>query len=163
MTFDSRSAGEEPWGAEDGSHGDDAARRDARASATRRTGGRGLAVTAGEDEFVVGGVDVAQARSALAQLGAQGSGSLSAMSPREVIAVLSGLQKLSAAVAAVQARTLVQLEAAVTLDSVQRGESPRQAVRIARAEASAALKASPSAAGQSMASCRRLVQSMPGC
>ena len=162
MTFDSRSAGEEPWGAEDGSHGDDAARRDARASATRRTGGRGLAVTAGEDEFVVGGVDVAQARSALAQLGAQGSGSLSAMSPREVIAVLSGLQKLSAAVAAVQARTLVQLEAAVTLDSVQRGESPRQAVRIARAEASAALKASPSAAGQSMASCRRLVQSMPG-
>lgn len=72
----------------------------------------------------MGGVDVAQARSALAQLGAQGSGSLSAMSPREVIAVLSGLQKLSAAVAAVQARTLVQLEAAVTLDSVQRG-SPR--------------------------------------
>src|SRR5699024_6127 len=94
--------------------------------------------------------------------GAQGTGSRSAMAPRELIAVLSGLQKLSAAVAAVQARTLVQLEAAVTLDSVQRGESPRQAVRIARAEASAALKASPSACGQSMASCCRLVLCMPG-
>src|SRR5699024_5458062 len=41
-------------------------------------------------------------------------------------------------------------------------ETPREALRIARSEASTALKQSVSCAGQSMASSRRLVRSMPG-
>src|SRR5699024_7368105 len=87
---------------------------------------------------------------------------LSGLSVVETIAMLRGLQKLSGAVAAVQARALVHLEQAVKQDCLERGETPTQAVKIARAEAGEVLKSSKSAAGQSMSSRRRLVQSMPG-
>lgn len=70
--------------------------------------------------------------------------------------------ELTGAIEAVQARALVRLEEAVACASVTRGETPARARRIARAEASFALKKSTSAAGQSLATCRRLVRSMPG-
>lgn len=108
------------------------------------------------------GIDIAAAKDALARLGALGSPDLGLLSPEGAIALLSELRKLSGAVAAIEARALVRLESAIADDSLRRGETPVQARRVARAEAAAALKRSTSAAGQSMASCRRLVRSMPG-
>jgi 5-methylcytosine-specific restriction endonuclease McrA len=116
----------------------------------------------GEEEFVLDGVDVAAARSALARLGAEGAPALDALSTEETIALLTQLQRITGAVAAVQARALVQLETVIGEDCRRRGETPRTARLVARAEASAALKTSTAAAGQSMSSCRRLVRSMPG-
>lgn len=84
------------------------------------------------------------------------------LSPSETIALLTQLQGLSGAIAAVQARALVHLEAAVKSDCLLREETPKQALKIARSEASKALKQSKASAGQSMSSGRRLVQSMPG-
>src|SRR5690606_13585359 len=122
----------------------------------------GVALAAGVEELVVDGVDIAAARAALAQLGADGSSDLDVLSADRAIALLAQLQELTGALAAVQARALVRLEEAVASSSVMRGETPRRARRIARAEASFALKKSTSATGQSMATCRRLVRSMPG-
>ncbi|WP_244923661.1 HNH endonuclease signature motif containing protein [Brachybacterium saurashtrense] len=128
--------------------------------------GRGLApeqsLIAGEEVLRIGDVDVTAARAALAQLGAAGSPELENFTPSETIALLSRLQELTGAVAAVQARALVHLEAAVKEDSIRQGEAPRRAHKIARSEASMAMKQSKSCTGQSMASCRRLVHSMPG-
>ncbi|MGP9539731.1 HNH endonuclease [Brachybacterium sp. AOP43-C2-M15] len=114
------------------------------------------------EEVAVHGIDVAATRSALARLGAYGSTALTALAPEATVELLKELQKLSGAVAAVEARALVQLETAVAEESRRRGEAPKQARKIARAEASLALKRSTSAAGRSMSTCRRLVSSMPG-
>ena len=122
----------------------------------------GVALAAGVEELVVDGVDIAAARAALAQLGADGSSDLDVLSADRAIALLAQLQELTGALAAVQARALARPEEAVASSSVMRGETPRRARRIARAEASFALKKSTSATGQSMATCRRLVRSMPG-
>lgn len=149
-------------GADDSSRGDDAARRAAEASHAGRSGGRNAVIAANDEELFIGGTDIDRARSALAELGAQGSRSLDGLSPQDTIALLVGLQKMSSAVAAVQARALVHLEAVVKEDSLHRGETPKQALKVARTEASAALKRSKAATGQTMSSCRRLVRSMPG-
>ncbi|WP_422117291.1 HNH endonuclease signature motif containing protein [Brachybacterium sp. UNK5269] len=119
-------------------------------------------IVANSQELVLSGVDIAAARTVLASLGAHGSASLDALPVPETIALLAGLQGVSAALAAVQARALVHLEAAVKEDCRRRDETPRQALRIARTEASRALQRSRSSAGQTMSSCRRLVGSMPG-
>ncbi len=95
-------------------------------------------------------------------LGAEGSLFLNRLSVAETITLIAGLRDLSNAMAAVQARALVRLEAAVKEDCLAREETPRAALKIARAEASFAVKASPAAAGQTMSSSRRLVHSMPG-
>lgn len=121
-----------------------------------------LSIEAGIDELQIGDVDVAAARRVLAQIGADGALSLDRLSVTETIAVLSRLQELSGAVAAVQARALIHLEDAVKEDCRRREETPKQALKVARAETSAAMKQSTSCAGQSMSSCRRLVRSMPG-
>ncbi|MDN5900244.1 MAG: HNH endonuclease [Brachybacterium sp.] len=121
-----------------------------------------LSIDAGVGELRIGDVDVAAARTVLARIGADGAPSLDRLSATEAIAVLSGLQELSGAVAAVQARALIRLEEAVTEDCRRREETPKQALKIARSEVSTALKQSRSCAGQSMATCRRLVRSMPG-
>ncbi|WP_245851046.1 HNH endonuclease signature motif containing protein [Brachybacterium vulturis] len=102
------------------------------------------------------------ARAVLAEIGADGAVSLDRLSATETVAVLSRLQELSGAVAAVQARALIRLEESVKEDCRRREETPKQALKIARSEVSTALKQSRSCAGQSMASCRRLVRSMPG-
>ena len=112
--------------------------------------------------LLVGEVDLAAARAALMTLGAQGSASLDGLSVAETKALLSGIVGIEAALDAVQARALVRLESAVKEDCLQREESPRQAVQIARSEASRMLKESRSVAGRSLATCRRLVQNMPG-
>ena len=127
---------------------------------SRRPGGA-PSLAAGVEELVVDGIDVIQAKAALARLGERGSADLEALDAQRTIALLTELRKLSGAVAAIEARALVRLESAVADDSLERGETPRQAHRVARAEAAAALKKSTSAAGQSMSSCRRLVRSMP--
>ncbi|GLI30601.1 MULTISPECIES: HNH endonuclease signature motif containing protein [Brachybacterium] len=127
---------------------------------SRRPGGA-PSLAAGVEELVVDGIDVIQAKAALARLGERGSADLEALDAQRTIALLTELRKLSGAVAAIEARALVRLESAVADDSLERGETPRQAQRVARAEAAAALKKSTSAAGQSMSSCRRLVRSMP--
>ncbi len=119
-------------------------------------------IVATSEEFAVNGVDIAAVQQVLASLGAHGSSSLDVLPAPETIALLARLQDLSAAIAAVQARGLVHLEFAVKEDSRRRGETPRRALKVARTEASLALKRSRSAAGQTMSSCRRLVQSMPG-
>ena len=111
---------------------------------------------------MVDGIDVVAAKEALARCGAEGSPDLESLSSEGTIALLAELRKLSGAVAAIEARALVRLEAAIVDDGLERGETPKQARKVARAEASFALKRSTSAAGQSMASCRRLVHSMPG-
>ena len=111
---------------------------------------------------MVDGIDVVAAKEALARCGAEGSPDLESLSSEGTIALLAELRKLSGAVAAIEARALVRLEAAIVDDGLERGETPGQARKVARAEASFALKRSTSAAGQSMASCRRLVHSMPG-
>ncbi|MBP2382528.1 HNH endonuclease [Brachybacterium sacelli] len=123
---------------------------------------RGLVVAAGVGQLQVGEVDVSSATGVLAELGAKGSVSLDGLSAPETVDVLAGLRELSTAIAGVQARALVQLEAAAKADALARGERPRAALKVARKEASFALRASPSAAGQTMSSSRRLVQSMPG-
>lgn len=127
-----------------------------------RRSGDAPRLVAGVEELVVDGIDIVAAREALALLGAQGSPDLGTLSAERSIALLTELRTLSGAVAAVEARALVRLESAVADDSLRRGETPVQARRVARAEAAAALKRSASAAGQSMATCRRLVRSMPG-
>jgi len=114
------------------------------------------------EQFQIGEIDVAAVRSALAEVGASGSVALDGFAPTETIALLVHLQELSGAIAAVQARALVHLEATVKEECRRREETPQQALKIARSEASKALKQSKSCAGQSMASCRRLVHSMPG-
>ncbi|WP_263311671.1 HNH endonuclease signature motif containing protein [Brachybacterium atlanticum] len=115
-----------------------------------------------ERAVLVGEVDVAAARSALTTLGVQGSPSLDRLSVAETKALLSSIVGIEAALDAVRARALVRLEAAVKEDCLQREESPRQAMQVARSEASRMLKESRSVAGRSLATCRRLVQSMPG-
>ena len=143
--------------------GSDPERAEGAIAASAEPGSRSaLSIEAGVDELRIGDVDVAAARAVLAQIGADGALSLDRLSATETIAVLSRLQELSGAVAAVQARALIHLEEAVTEDSRRREETPKQARKVARAEASAALKQSKSCAGQSMSSCRRLVRSMPG-
>lgn len=119
-------------------------------------------LSAGVEELVVDGIDIIAAKDALARLGAQSAPELGTLSAERTIALLTELQRLSGAVAAIEARALVRLESAIEDDSLQRGETPAQARKVARAEASFALKKSRSAAGQSMASCSRLVHSMPG-
>lgn len=121
-----------------------------------------MPVFADADRLWIGDVDVASARAALSEVGAEGTTSLNALSPAGTIALLARLQDLSGAVAAVQARALVHLESAVKADCRRRGESAEAAVKIARSETSRALKQSTSCAGQSISSCRRLVHSMPG-
>jgi len=113
-------------------------------------------------ELLVGEIDVAAVTPVLAEIGADGSPALDRFSPTETIALLARVQELSGAIAAVQARALVHLEAAVKEDCLRREETPKEAVKIARSEASKAMKQSKSCAGQSMSSSRRLVQSMPG-
>lgn len=162
MLFDSRGDDAEVPGAEYSAPGADAVRGDGGAAGAERGARSDIAITAGAEELLVGGADVEQVRTALAELGACGSRSLDGLTPVETIALLDGLQGLSGAIAAVQARALVHLEAAVKQDCRDRGETAKQALKVARAEASAALKTSKSASGQSMSSCRRLVQSMPG-
>lgn len=162
MSFDSSGERAGLPGASDSSRGGDAAQLAAIGATTGHGSGHSAAIVVGEDELSLGGTDIEQARDALAQLGAEGARSLDGLSPVETIALLGGLQKLSSAVAAVQARGLVHLERAVKQDSLERGETAKQALKVARAEASAALKNSTSASGQTMSSCRRLVQSMPG-
>lgn len=115
-----------------------------------------------ERAVLVGEVDVAAARAALMTLGVQGSPSLDRLSVAETKALLSSIVGIEAALDAVRARALVRLEAAVKEDCLQREESPRQAMQVARSEASRMLKESRSVAGRSLATCRRLVQSMPG-
>lgn len=131
---------------------------------SRRPGvaSRPVRLSAGIEELVVDDVDIREAKDALARLGAQGSHDLESLSSEGTIALLAELRELAGAMAAIEARALVRLEAAIMDDSLERGETPRQARKVARTEASFALKRSTSAAGQSMASCRRLVQSMPG-
>ena len=132
--------------------------------ATRRSGAapRPVRLSAGVEELVVDDIDIREAKDALARLGAQGSPDLERLSSEGAITLLAELRELAGAMAAIEARALVRLETAIMDDSLERGETPRQARKIARAEASFALKRSTSAAGQSMASCRRLVASMPG-
>src|SRR5699024_227434 len=121
-----------------------------------------IAITAADEELLVGGADAEQVPTAPAAPGARASRPLDALTPAATIPLLDALQRRSGAIAAVQARALVHLEAAVKQDCRDRGETAKQALKVARAEASAALKTSKSASGQSMSSCRRLVQSMPG-
>lgn len=133
------------------------------ASRQRSSGPRGQ-VSVGVDVeggVTFDGIDSAELRDVLALLGSTGSTQLSGLSARGLIEVLKRLAELSGAISAVQARTLVELEETVKEDARARGEKPGNAVKVARAEASAALKLSPSATGQSLSSSRRLVTSMP--
>ncbi|WP_114856391.1 HNH endonuclease signature motif containing protein [Brachybacterium sp. YJGR34] len=121
-----------------------------------------LEIVAREEELRLGTVDLLAARAAISEIGAQGASALDSLSAEEAIALLSGLEGLSMAMSALQARALVQLESAVMQDCLEREETPRTARKVARAEASRALRRSRSSAGRTMATCRRLVQSMPG-
>lgn len=85
-----------------------------------------------ERAVLVGEVDVAAARAALMTLGVQGSPSLDRLSVAETKALLSSIVGIEAALDAVRARALVRLEAAVKEDCLQREESPRQAMQVAR-------------------------------
>lgn len=123
--------------------------------------GRVAEIVANSEEVQIGDADLAAVRDVIASLGARGSSALDALTVRETISLIAGLEGLSAAMSALQARSLVHLEAAVKRDSLERGESARQALKVARIEASRALKRSRSSAGQTMSSCRRLVASMP--
>ncbi|WP_246956767.1 HNH endonuclease signature motif containing protein [Brachybacterium sp. Marseille-Q7125] len=123
-------------------------------------------------------VDLVALRDVLAAVGREGTPSLTMGEPsaprtagesragdsltvEQTHRLLRGLEQISAAISAVQARALVHLEDAIAAESRQRGESARQARLIARAEASHALHQSTSAAGRSLATSRRLVRSMP--
>lgn len=121
-----------------------------------------LPISANDEELWIGETDLVAARSVLAEIGADGSIALEKLTASETISLLARVHDLTGAIAAVQARALVHLEQAVKDDSLRREETPKQAVKIARSEASKALKQSKSCAGQSMSSSRRLVQSMPG-
>ncbi|HEX7352806.1 HNH endonuclease signature motif containing protein [Brachybacterium sp.] len=176
MTFDSNGERAEFPGADDGSRRDDAARFEGEPAvddaATNGPSADGAAtcgpsvgdvvIAVNDEELFLGEVDIERARIALAELGAQGSRSLERLSAQESITLLRRLQRLASAVAAVQARALVHLERAVKQESRERGETAQQALMIARAETGEALRISKSAAGQTMSSSRRLVQSMPG-
>lgn len=159
MNFESCEERPERPEAGDGRRAPDAARTNAVAAGGEPAA---AALAVGPEGVSVGGVDIAPVRAALAQLGAHGASSLEELSPQQAIALLDELEKVTGAVAAVQARALVHLEAAVHADSLARGETRRQARAVARAEASAVLRRSTSAAGQTMSSSRRLVASMPG-
>src|SRR5699024_1986734 len=119
-------------------------------------------IDAGAEQLRIDAIDVSAARDALVGIGVDGAAAVDRLSVAETIDLLGHLRDLSGAIAAVQARALVHLEAAVKEDCRRREETPREALRIARSEASTALKQSVSCAGQSMASSRRLVRSMPG-
>lgn len=119
-------------------------------------------IDAGAEQLRIDAIDVSAARDALVGIGVDGAAAVDRLSAAETIDLLGHLRDLSGAIAAVQARALVHLEAAVKEDCRRREETPREALRIARSEASTALKQSVSCAGQSMASSRRLVRSMPG-
>ncbi|WP_227873037.1 DUF222 domain-containing protein [Brachybacterium ginsengisoli] len=121
-----------------------------------------LRIEAGDGALRIGESDVSATRAVLAELGAHGATALDHQTPTEAIALLAQLQDLSGAIAAVQARALVRLESAVVEDCRRREETPEQARRIARSEASKAMKQSTACAGRSLSSCRRLVRSMPG-
>lgn len=147
-------------GREQGSGERDVARRSAPVHAASSDRQMPVEVDA-EGAVSVDGVEAAELQDALARLGEIGSTELASMSARDLIEVLKRLSELSGAIGAVQARTLFELEETVKEDSRARGERPGNAVKVARAEASAALKLSPSTAGQSLSSSRRLVTSMP--
>ncbi|MFC7463433.1 DUF222 domain-containing protein [Brachybacterium sp. GCM10030252] len=121
-----------------------------------------LPLTAGEEQLQIGDIDLLSVNRALTEIGTHGSVALDALSAPDTISLLLGIQNLSSALAAVQARTVVHLESAIKDDCTAREESPAKAARIARSEASRALRRAPSTAGQTMATCRRLVRSMPG-
>jgi hypothetical protein len=131
------------------------------ASTAGRTGSDVL-VRVEDEQLVIGEVDLVAVRSILVDLGTSGSRSLDGLSAEETTALLSGIVGIEGALEAVRARALVHLEAAVKEDCLRREESPRQAAHIARSEASRALKESRAVASRSLATCRRLVQSMPG-
>ena len=120
-----------------------------------------MGIIANAEQLQLGDADLAAVRDVVADLGARGSSALDALSARETISLLVGLEGLAAAMSALQARALVHLEAAVKRDSIDQGECAGQALKVARTEASRALKRSRSSAGQTMSSCRRLVASMP--
>ncbi len=134
---------------------------DGAASTAGRTGNDVL-VRVEDEQLVIGDVDLVAVRSVLADLGASGSRSLDGLSAEETTALLSGIVGIEEALESVRARALVHLEAAVKEDCLRREETPRQAAHVARSEASRALKESRSVAGRSLATCRRLVRSMPG-
>ena len=119
-------------------------------------------ISAGPEELVIGEADLAGARDVLAQLGVEGSADLDSLTAGQAIAVMTGLRRLTAAISAVEARTVTRLEQAIREDSRARGESGRTAAHVARSEASMALEQSPSAAARTLASCRRMVTTMPG-
>lgn len=121
-----------------------------------------LPISANDEKLWIGDTDITAARSVLAEIGAEGSSALEMSTTTETISLLAHFQDLTSAIAAVQARVLVHLEQAVKEDCLRREETPTQAVKIARSEASKALKQSKSCAAQSMSSSRRLVLSMPG-
>lgn len=150
-------------GPEQGPGEPDAASGPAAASGQYSSRARGQVSVAVDIEggVTVDEIDTAELRDVLARLGATGSTQLSALSVRGLTEVLKRLAELSGAISAVQARALVELEETVKQDSRARGEKPGDALKVARAEASAALKLSPSAASQSLSSSRRLVTSMP--
>ena len=124
--------------------------------------GPGVSVRVEDASLMIGEVDLLSVRSVLTELGAQGSTSLDGLSVEETTALLSAIVGIEGALEAVRARALVHLEAAVKEDCLRREETPRQAAHIARSETSRVLKESRSVAGRSLATCRRLVQSMPG-
>lgn len=159
--------------AERGASGDASRRAGAGSgSASEREGSRSVAarvrrrstlpISANDEELWIGDTDITAARSVLAEIGADGSIALEKLTATETISLPARVQDLTGAIAAVQARALVHLEEAVKQDSLRREETPKQAVKIARSEASKALKQSKSCVGQSMSSSRRLVLSMPG-
>lgn len=124
--------------------------------------GTDVSVLVEDASLMIGDVDLMSVRSLLVELGARGSASLEGLSVEETTALLSGIVGIEGALEAVRARALVHLEAAVKEDCLRREETPRQAAHIARSETSRVLKESRSVAGRSLATCRRLVQSMPG-
>ncbi|MEE1649485.1 DUF222 domain-containing protein [Brachybacterium sp. J144] len=116
-----------------------------------------------EDQHIrLAEVDLSAARDALARIGAEGSKTLDALTAPESIALLAELTRIDGALEAIRARALIRLQEAVREDCAERGESPRRAVDIARTEASFALRSSRAVAGRSLATCRRLVLSLPG-
>ena len=151
--------GDESWALEDPTAGLDPA-ADLEVPSVFPTGA--VPISAGLGELVIGAADLAGVRGALAQLGVEGSADLDSLTAEQAISVMTGLRRLTAAISAVEARAVTRLEQAIREESRARGESGRTAARIARSEASMALEQSPSAASRTLASCRRLVTTMPG-
>ncbi|MGP9693912.1 DUF222 domain-containing protein [Brachybacterium sp. AOP25-B2-12] len=168
------------------SHGHDLVSRDARPRIHRDDAGG----------FLAGGADLARTRAALAEIGAAGSVDLVDRGPvlassRGVVAsrgersgptpldapalidLLSDLDGLCAAIAAVQARAVVALEVAVRADQAENDAAdvppaspdgaarPDIASRIAAREASIALRRSPAGATRLLGTSRRLVRDLP--